>query len=93
MYTQVVFCEVISLQLHHTAEGYNGVFFLSTKLASTEQIDKAKEIIKKLTFNFQSEAFENPSEYIQIRNVHALCMRSSLKCMESHPILYRVVFR
>ena len=30
--------------------------------ASTEQIDKAKEIIKKLTFNFQSEAFENPSE-------------------------------
>ena len=30
--------------------------------ASVEQIDKAKDIIKKLTFNFQSDAFENPSE-------------------------------
>ena len=62
MVTQMVFCEVIWLQLDYTAEGYDGVFFL-TKSASAEQIDKAKEIIKKLTFNFQSEAFENPSEY------------------------------
>ena len=30
--------------------------------ASIEQIDKAKEIIKKLTFNFQSDAFENPGK-------------------------------
>jgi len=30
--------------------------------ASNEQMDKAKEIIKKLTFNFQSDAFENPGE-------------------------------
>ena len=30
--------------------------------ASVKQIDKAKEVIKKLTFNFQSDAFENPSE-------------------------------
>ena len=30
--------------------------------ASVEQIDKAKDIIMKLTFNFQSDAFENPSE-------------------------------
>lgn len=28
--------------------------------ASTEQIDKAKEIIKKLTFKYQPDAFENP---------------------------------
>ena len=42
-------------------EGYDVYSFYYS--ASTEQIDKAKEIIKKLTFNFQSEAFENPSEY------------------------------
>ncbi len=30
--------------------------------ADTAQIDKAKEVIKKLTFNFQSDAFENPGE-------------------------------
>lgn len=29
-------------------------------IASTEQIDKAKEVIKKLMFEFQSDAFENP---------------------------------
>ena len=28
--------------------------------ASVEQINKAKDIIKKLTFKFESEAFENP---------------------------------
>ena len=42
-------------------EGYNVYSFYHS--ASAEQTDKAKEIIKKLTFNFQSEAFENPSEY------------------------------
>ena len=29
-------------------------------VATTEQIDKAKDVIKKLTFEFQSESFENP---------------------------------
>ena len=29
-------------------------------IATTQQIDKAKEVIKKLTFEFQSESFENP---------------------------------
>ena len=29
-------------------------------VATTEQIDKAKEVIKKLTFEFQSDSFENP---------------------------------
>ena len=33
---------------------------LSCLSATNEQVDKAKEIIKKLTFHFQSEAFENP---------------------------------
>ena len=28
--------------------------------ASAEQIDKAKEVIKKLTFKYQPDAFENP---------------------------------
>ena len=31
-----------------------------THTASTEQIDKAKEIMKKLTFKYQPDAFENP---------------------------------
>ena len=29
-------------------------------IATTEQIDKAKDVIKKLTFEFQSDSFENP---------------------------------
>ena len=28
--------------------------------AETAEIDKAKEIIKKMTFNYQSDSFENP---------------------------------
>ena len=31
--------------------------------ASTTQIDAAKDVIKKLSFSFDSESFENPSEY------------------------------
>ena len=31
--------------------------------ATVEAIDVAKNVIKKLTFNFQSDAFENPSEW------------------------------
>ena len=33
-------------------------------LATNEQIDKAKEILTKLKFEFSSESFENPSKYI-----------------------------
>ena len=33
---------------------------ITYNIASTEQIDKAKEVIKKLTFEFQSDSFENP---------------------------------
>lgn len=35
---------------------YNSVSYVAT----TEQIDKAKDVIKKLTFEFQSDSFENP---------------------------------
>ena len=39
---------------------FNGVFSLPS--ANNEQIDKAKEIVKKLMFKFQSESFENPGK-------------------------------
>ena len=42
--------------------------------ASPDQIDKAKEIIKKLTFNFQSEAFENPVLQKHYRNLEAIAL-------------------
>ena len=31
--------------------------------ASTTQIDAAKDVIKKLSFPFDSESFENPGQY------------------------------
>ena len=37
-------------------------------VAKTEQIDKAKDVIKKLTFEFQSDSFENPGN-IQIARI------------------------
>ena len=33
-------------------------------LASTTQIDAAKDVIKKLSFSFDSESFENPCESV-----------------------------
>ncbi|XP_011408577.1 PREDICTED: X-ray repair cross-complementing protein 5-like [Amphimedon queenslandica] len=42
--------------------------------ASHEQIDKAKEIIKKLSFNFQSESFENPVIQKHYRVLEALAL-------------------
>ena len=33
-------------------------------IATTQQVDKAKEVIRKLTFDFQSESFENPGMYV-----------------------------
>ena len=39
---------------------FNGVFSLPS--ANNEQIDKAKEIVKKLMFKFRSESFENPGK-------------------------------
>ena len=42
--------------------------------ASHEQIDKAKEIVKKLTFNFQSESFENPGSPQSLDPLLDLCL-------------------
>ncbi|XP_077994569.1 X-ray repair cross-complementing protein 6-like [Glandiceps talaboti] len=42
--------------------------------ANTDQIDKAKEIVKKLQFSFKSEAFENPSLQTHYRNLEALAL-------------------
>lgn len=42
--------------------------------ANTDQIDKAKEIIKKLQFTFTSESFENPTLQKYWRNVEALAL-------------------
>ena len=36
---------------------HNNIIAIS---ANTEQIDKAKDIIKKLTFKYQPDSFENP---------------------------------
>lgn len=47
-------------------------------VATTEQIDKAKDIVKKLKFNFNSEAFENPGTTILLLwityAVHIMCL-------------------
>ena len=36
--------------------------FIIIYTAPPEMVDKAKEIVKKLTFGFESDAFENPGE-------------------------------
>jgi hypothetical protein len=42
--------------------------------ASQEQIDKAKEIVKKLRFNYTPERFENPVLQRHYANVEALAL-------------------
>jgi ATP-dependent DNA helicase 2 subunit 1 len=42
--------------------------------ANSEQIDKAKELIKKLQFAFRSESFENPGLQKHFANVEALAL-------------------
>ena len=42
--------------------------------ASTEQVDKAKEIVKKLQFVFSSENFENPALQRYYANVEAMAL-------------------
>lgn len=49
-------------------------------VASTEQIDKAKEVIKKLTFEFQSDSFENPGTCIQKTHAY-IHVQVQLKCV------------
>ncbi|KAH9491851.1 X-ray repair cross-complementing protein 6 [Bulinus truncatus] len=43
--------------------------------ATKEQVDKAKEVIKKLKFNFSSEDFENPVLQNHWRNIEALALQ------------------
>lgn len=47
------------------------IFFTS---ANTEQIDKAKELLKKLQFAFRSESFENPLLQQHYANVEAMAL-------------------
>jgi ATP-dependent DNA helicase 2 subunit 1 len=42
--------------------------------ANAEQIEKAKELIKKMKFTFNSESFENPSLQKYWRNIEALAL-------------------
>ncbi|XP_067655982.1 X-ray repair cross-complementing protein 6-like [Haliotis asinina] len=42
--------------------------------ATTEQIDKAKDVIKKLQFKFSSESFDNPVLQNHWRNIEALAL-------------------
>ena len=48
--------------------------------ATAEQIDKAKEVVKKLTFNYQSDAFENPGELV----------KAVIVCIERNIIMHYV---
>ena len=47
---------------------------LSLFLANDDQVDKAKEIIKKLHFPFQSESFENPVLQKHYVNMEAMAL-------------------
>lgn len=43
-------------------------------VANTDQIDSAKEILKKLQFTYSSESFENPVLQKHWRNIEALAL-------------------
>ena len=49
-----------------------GFFFLLK--ANEEQIDKAKELVKKLQFTFRPESFENPALQKHYANVEAMAL-------------------
>lgn len=54
------------------------IFYTCSKMflfaASTEQIDAAKEVLKKLKFTYSSESFENPVLQKHWRNIEALAL-------------------
>ena len=50
--------------------------------AKTDQVNKAKEIIKKLTFPFDSSCFENPCEYC----IPCVCLPSQSVTETQKPI-------
>jgi len=57
-----------------TADDFRKVNYEETPRANTEQIDKAKEVIKRLKFRFSSENFENPVLQKHWRNIEALAL-------------------
>ncbi|KAK3779917.1 hypothetical protein RRG08_054170 [Elysia crispata] len=55
--------------------------------ATEEQINKAKEVVKKLTFKFSSESFENPVLQNHWRNIEALALvRDELEELQDHTL-------
>ncbi|CAG2194360.1 G22P1 [Mytilus edulis] len=56
------------------ADDFRKVKLDETVRANTEQIDKAKDMIKKLAFTFNSESFENPVLQKYWRNIEALAL-------------------
>lgn len=48
--------------------------FLVAISATVDQIDKAKELLKKLQFAFRSESFENPVLQQHYANVEAMAL-------------------
>lgn len=77
--------EVDEHKVQVTPPGFHVIFlpfaddFRKVKLedaprANTDQIDKAKELVKKLQFKFSSESFENPVLQKYWRNIEALAL-------------------
>nr|XP_022332016.1 X-ray repair cross-complementing protein 5-like [Crassostrea virginica] len=56
------------------ADDFRKVKFEEQPKAGTEQVEKAKEMIKKMKFTFNSENFENPSLQKYWRNIEALAL-------------------
>lgn len=56
------------------ADDFRKVKFEEQPKAGSEQVEKAKEMIKKMKFTFNSENFENPSLQKYWRNIEALAL-------------------
>lgn len=56
------------------ADDFRKVKYEQTTKANTEQIDAAKEILKKLQFTYSAESFENPVLQKHWRNIEALAL-------------------
>ena len=52
-------------------------------LAKPDQIDAAKDLIKKLTFPFDSESFENPGMLIEWYSLELCELPSYLLCSDT----------
>ncbi|XP_062513142.1 X-ray repair cross-complementing protein 5-like [Corticium candelabrum] len=56
------------------AEDMRKLKYEETPRANLTQVDKAKEIVKKLTFTFKPDAFENPALQAHYKNLEALAL-------------------